>query len=222
MEKTERKKSNLRSEEVYQFLRNKLITLEFQPGYLLSENELVSKFNFSRTPVRYALSKMERDGLVEIVPRKGALIKYLSMKDVREIFQIRKSLESTAAGLAIDNLDLKVVKKFEEFYSKLLRGTANQNLRKISSVGMDFHDFLIVSAGNQRIKKILDDLKVQLSICRMFFLNQNPNVRPSRAIEAIEEHLSIIDALKKGDRDLAEARMKNHLINAESYTLSSG
>jgi len=162
---------------------------------------------------------MERDGLVEIVPRKGALIKFLSMKDVKEIFVIRKSLEGTVAGLAVNNLDLERLKKFEEFYLKSL-DHSTIDLQEISSVGMEFHDFLVISAGNERIRKILDDLRIQLSICRIFFLNQNSDVQPSRAIESIREHLSVIDALKKGDGDLAEMKMKEHVSNSERYTFS--
>lgn len=219
MEKKDRNECSLKSEEVYQLLRDKLIKLEFRPGHLLSENDLVARFNLSRTPVRYALSKMERDGLVEIVPRKGAFIKFLSMKDVKEIFQIRMSLEGTVVGLTSNNLDLKGLKKFEDFYLKALTD-ANKNLEEISSIGIEFHNFFVISAGNQRIAKILEDLKVQLSICRIFFLNQSSDVKPSRAIESIREHLSIIDALEKGDGALAETRMRQHLSNAESYTFS--
>jgi len=219
VEKKDRNECSLKSEEVYQLLRDKLIKLEFRPGHLLSENDLVARFNLSRTPVRYALSKMERDGLVEIVPRKGAFIKFLSMKDVKEIFQIRMSLEGTVVGLTSNNLDLKGLKKFEDFYLKALTD-ANKNLEEISSIGIEFHNFFVISAGNQRIAKILEDLKVQLSICRIFFLNQSSDVKPSRAIESIREHLSIIDALEKGDGALAETRMRQHLSNAESYTFS--
>ncbi len=221
MGKIGQKKGNLGSEEVYQFLRDKLIKLEFRPGHLLSEKELVLKFNLSRTPVRNALSKMERDGLVEIVPRKGAFIKFLSMKDIKEIFEIRKSLEGTVVRLTINRLNLDRLNQFEEFYLRSLNDP-NKNLEEISSVGMEFHEFFVISAGNERIRKILDDLRVQLSICRVFFVNQNSNVQPSRAIESIQEHLSIIDALKKGDGELAERRMKEHLANAESYTFSFG
>jgi DNA-binding GntR family transcriptional regulator len=219
MEKNGQKRASLGGEEVYQFLRDKLIKLEFRPGHLLSESELILRFNLSRTPVRYALSKMERDGLVEIVPRKGAFIKFLSMKDVKEIFEIRKSLEGTAVGLTLNCLDSERLRKFEEFYLSALTDP-NMNLEEISSVGMQFHEFFVVSAGNERIRKILEDLRVQLSICRIFFLNQNSKGQSSRAIESIREHLSIIDAVKKGDGELAERRMKEHLAKAESHTLS--
>jgi DNA-binding GntR family transcriptional regulator len=219
--KIAQKKGHLGNEEVYQFLRDKLIKLEFRPGHLLSESELVSKFNLSRTPVRNALSKMERDGLVEIVPRKGAFIKFLSMKDIKEIFEIRKSLEGTVVGLTVNRLDLERLNQFEQFYLRSLNDP-KKNLEEISSVGMEFHEFFVISAGNERIRKILDDLRVQLSICRIFFVNQNSNVLPSRAVESIREHLSIIDAVKKGDGELAERKMKEHLTNAENYTFSFG
>jgi DNA-binding GntR family transcriptional regulator len=206
------------SEAVYQFLKDKLIRLELKPGQLLSEQEISTRFNFGRTPIRNAFSKMERDGLVEIIPRKGALIKFLSTKDIIEIFQIRKSLESTVARLAVDNFDRQKLQQFEEFYLGSGK-TVMQNVPEISDMGIQFHGFLIDSAGNERIRKILDGLQIQLAISRGFFLKQNQD-HPSRAIRSIEEHLGIIEALKKGDGDLAEARMKEHLINAEKYIFS--
>jgi DNA-binding GntR family transcriptional regulator len=218
--KGKRRNGNVKGgEEVYNFLKDKLIKLEFRPGFLLSENELITRFNLSRTPVRYAISKMESDGLVEIVPRKGALVKYLSMKDMKEIYDIRIALEGAAAGLTISNLDLEKLKEFEGFYLTSLDNSP-LNLEKISSVGMEFHDFLVVSAGNERIKKILDDLRVQLSICRIFFLNQDSKSQPSRAIESIREHLSVIEALKRKDVDLARKKMEEHISNSAKYTFS--
>lgn len=218
MGKNKQKKS-LGSMEVYRFLKDKLINLEFRPGHLLSESELVSQFNLSRTPVRSALSRMERDGLVEILPRKGALVKFLSMKDIKEIFEIRKALEGAVVGLAANNPDSEGLNRFEEFYLRALNDP-DKDVEKISSLGMKFHEFFVINAGNERIRKILDDLRAQLSICRVFFLNQDSNVQPSRSIESIREHLSIIEAIRKGDGELAEKRMKEHLAKAESFTFS--
>lgn len=209
-----------RTEGVYQFLKKKLILMEFKPGQLLSEKEIVSRFKLSRTPVRQALSRMERDGLVEIIPRKGAFIKFLSMKDIREVYQIRKALEGMAARLAAEKIEIQELKEFEDIYLNALKKNSNENLQKIVELGLKFHDFIIDSADNQRIKNILRDLRVQLEISRIFFLNPNPDVQPSRGIQSIKEHLAIIEGLKKRDSDLAEARMREHIANAEKHTFS--
>ena len=214
-----KQKVNFNSEEVYQFLKGKFVNLEFRPGHLLSESVLVTEFNLSRTPVRTALSRMARDGLVEIVPRKGAFVRFLSVKDVKEIFEIRQALEGAAVRKTADRLDPRALDRFEQFYLKAL-DRSHEKLEKISSVGLEFHQFFIKNAGNERISKILDDLLVQLSICRIFFLNQDLNIQPSRYVESTREHLSIIQALKNGDGELAEKKMKEHLANAEKYTFS--
>ncbi len=214
--------SKLNTEEIYQALRGKLASLEFKPGRLLSEKEIASYFRVSRTPIRNVFFKLERDGLIEIIPRKGALIKFLSMKDIFEIFEIRKALESLAARHAAKNINFENLKQFEDYYINVLqKGLSNENLQAIIDFGVKFHEFIIESADIQRIKRILGDLRVQLGICRIFFLNQNTGLENSRAVQSIREHMAIIEAFKKMDEDLAETRMKEHITNAEKYTFFS-
>jgi len=208
------------SDEVYAFLKDKLIRFEFQPGQLLSEKEIISNFKLSRTPVRHALSKMESDGIVEIIPRKGALIKFLSIKDVIEIYQVRKALEGLAAEIAVNNVDLEELRKFEDFYLKALQNNDDVSPEEISRLGIQFHEFIIDCAANSRIKDILKGLRAQLEICRIFFLHQDSKVHPSRTTQSIKEHLEIIEALKRGDGELANVKMKNHIVNSEKHTLT--
>ena len=213
--------SELSTEEIYQTLKGKLASLEFKPGQLLTEKDIASYFKVSRTPIRNVFSKLERDGLIEMIPQKGALIKFLSMKDIFEIFEMRKALEGLAARHAAKNIDLDALKRFEDYYKGVLKkNLLNENLQEIINFGVKFHEFIIESADIQRIKRILGDLRVQLGICRIFFLNQNSTLKPSRAIQSIHEHIAIIEAFKKMDGDLAEARMKEHITNGEKYTLS--
>jgi len=220
MEKKPKTNSKLNTEEVYKLLKKKLASLEFKPGQSLSEKEIASYFKVSRTPVRHALSKLEKDGLIEIIPRKGAFIRFLSLKDIFEIFQVREALECLAARLAAEHIDLEHLREFETFYLNALQENSNSGLQKVFNFGVKFHDFIIDSSDNKRIRSILKDLRVQFEISRIFFLNQNSNIRPSRAIQSIKEHLALIEALKERNGNLAEVRMKEHIINAEKYTLS--
>jgi DNA-binding GntR family transcriptional regulator len=208
------------SDEVYDLLKGELIKFEFRPGQLLSEKEIISKFKLSRTPVRNALSRMERDGIIEIIPRKGAFIKFLSIKDVVEIFQVRKALEGLAAYLAADHVVLEDLRVFEDYYLRAIQNSSDENPQEVSDFGIRFHEFIIHCADNQRIKDILKGLRVQLEISRIFFLHQNSRTEPSRTIQSIKEHLEIIEALKSRDGELAERRMKDHIANAEKHTLT--
>jgi len=220
MDLRKKAKKSISSDEVYDLLKRELIQFEFRPGQLLSEKEIISKYGLSRTPVRNALSKMERDGIIEIIPRKGAFIKFLSIKDAVEIFEVRKALEGLAASLASRNVDLEELGQFEKYYSDTLQNTQNENPQEVSDFGIRFHEFIINCAANHRIKNILEGLRVQLEICRIFFLHQNSKVQPSRTIQSIKEHLEIIEALKMRNEELAEARMRNHIANAEKHTLT--
>lgn len=134
------------------------------------------------------------------------------MKDIIEIFQVRKALEGVAARLAAEKVDLEALKKFEDFYSTALEKNSSESIQEIFDLGIKFHDFVISNAGNQRIEKILNDFRLQFEISRKFFLNQTPQITPSRAVQIIKEHLGIIEAFKKRDGELAEDRMKEHVV----------
>jgi DNA-binding GntR family transcriptional regulator len=221
MKKTVEKSTNhLRSEDVYCLLKEKLVSLEFKPGSALMENEIAEVLKVSRTPVRQALAKLERDGLIDIISRKGAFVKFHSLKDILEIFQVRKSLEAYAANLAASNIDLAALDRFENFYKSALNIKGGEKLQEVFNKGIDFHKFIIESSSNTRLEKILAELSVQLEISRIFFLNQKDTIIPGRAIQGIKEHLLIIKALRNRDGEMAEKCMREHIINAEKYVLS--
>lgn len=218
--KTQKNNKKLGTDEVYHILREKLTSFQFKPGQSLSEKDIATQLQVSRTPVRHALFRLEKHGLVEIISRKGAFIKFLSMKDILEIFQVRKALEGLAARLAARNIDLEELKEYENYYLDFLNRNLGENHQEIFNFGVSFHDFIIRSASNKRVERILKDFRIQLEISRIFWLNQEHNIEPSRATESIQEHLEIIEALKKRDGELAEKQMKKHISNAVKHTLS--
>lgn len=215
-----KKAKRLSSDEVYDLIKGKLIKLDFRPGQLLSEKEIISKFKLTRSPFRKAILKMEKDGIVEIIPRKGVFFKFLSIKDVIEIFQVREALEGLAAYLATDHVSLDDLKIFEDRYLKILQDYNNEEPKDVFDLGIRFHELVVHCSANHRISDILKGLKVQLEICRIFFLHQNTSLQPTRSIESIKEHLEIIKAFKRKDATLAERRMRNHIANAKKYVLT--
>lgn len=213
----------LRSEDVYNQLKQKIISAEYQPGCALMENEIAKVMKVSRTPVRQAIMRLERDGLLEIIPRKGAFVKFHSLKDILEIFQIRKSLEAYAANLAAMNIDLNVLADYENYYTNAANIKEGEGLQEFYDKGVEFHKFVIRSANNSRIEKILRELGVQFEISKIFFLNQNQKnnyLVQERAIRMVENHLIVIEAFKRKDGERAEKYTREHIIDAEQYFLS--
>src|SRR5438093_349752 len=98
---------------VYESLRRDILEREFDPGEPLTEHELSRRYGVSRTPVREALAKLERDRLVRVVPKKGAFVRALSHDDVRELYQVREALEALAIRLAAPHLDRAELEGFE-------------------------------------------------------------------------------------------------------------
>ena len=214
-------KAKLSGEDVYQILKKKLASLELNPGQWLPENKIALELKTSRTPIRYAFSKLESDGLVQIIPRKGVFIKFFSINDIVEIFQVREALEGLASRLAAGNADLEILKGFEQFYLDCTNTDSPETAKKIYDFGEQFHDFIIKSAGNKRIEKTLEEYRIQLEICREFSFDQKFRIQPSRSMQIIKEHLDIIKAIKERNGELAETRMKEHIFNAACYTFSN-
>ena len=129
-QKPNKEQTKLSGDGVYQILKKRLSALKYRPGQSLQELEISTELNASRTPVRYAFSKLESEGLVEIIPRKGAFVKYLSVKDAIEMYQVTGVLEGLAARLATELVDLKDLEELENIHLNALKKNSSENIQE--------------------------------------------------------------------------------------------
>ncbi len=199
---------------VFETLRDAIITQVLKPGERLMEIQLADEMGVSRTPVREAIRKLELEGLVVMVPRKGAYVAGVSMKDIHEVYEVRAALEMLAVSLAaeritdeeLDALERQVLRESEE------EAKDNENtLDNIVYIDTTFHDIIYQAAHNQRLVQFLNILQEQLQRFRAASLS-----RPGRSKTALEEHKQIIEALAERNGDLASKLAKEHIDNAES------
>ena len=199
---------------VFETLRDAIITQVLKPGERLMEIQLADEMGVSRTPVREAIRKLELEGLVVMVPRKGAYVAGVSMKDIHEVYEVRAALEMLAVSLAaeritdeeLDALERQVLRESEE------EAKDNENtLDNIVYIDTTFHDIIYQAAHNQRLVQFLNILQEQLQRFRAASLS-----RPGRSKTALEEHKQIIEALAERNGDLAAKLAKEHIDNAES------
>lgn len=204
---------------VFENLRDAIITQVLKPGERLMEIQLADEMGVSRTPVREAIRKLELEGLVVMVPRKGAYVAGVSMKDIHEVYEVRSALEMLAVTLAAERitdeelnaLEQQVLRESEEEAKK-----DGSDLDNIIYIDSSFHDIIYQAARNQRLVQFVNILQEQLQRFRAASL-----ARPGRSKTALEEHKQIVEALSERNGELASKLAQEHIENAENAMIAS-
>ncbi len=212
-----RNRPNL-GEDVYEAIKKRLDGKSLKPGTKIIEEQLAKELGVSRTPIREAINKLEREGLVEIIPRYGTFIAALSPEDIEEIYDLRGGLERLALRLAF----LKLGK--EKFYKKLLKITESfskcrsdvekGNFKHFIKIETAFHNFLIKSSQNSRLIQMMSNLNTQIQLGRMESFSV-----PGRAKRSLREHEEIVNAMLQEDMNKAEELIEKLCMNIKKNVL---
>ena len=203
---------------VFETLRDAIIKQVLKPGERLMEIQLADEMGVSRTPVREAIRKLELEGLVVMVPRKGAYVAGVSMKDIHEVYEVRAALEMLAVSLAAERITDEELDALERQVLRESEAEANadeHSLDNIIYIDSSFHDIIYQAAHNQRLVQFVNILQEQLQRFRAASLT-----RPGRSKTALEEHKQIVEALAERNGELAAKLAKEHIDNAESAMIS--
>ena len=202
---------------VFNTLRQAILKGELKPGERLMEIQLANKLGVSRTPVREALRKLELEGLVLMIPRKGAEVAEITRQDMEDVLEVRTALEELAVKDACDHItdaQLSELKKASnEFKKALLEG---KDLVTCADADMHFHDVILSATNNRRLIQMLNNLSEQMYRYRMEYLKDE---RTHKTL--IEEHDAIRRALKKHDKVKAGAAIRVHIDNQKRSILES-
>ena len=203
-------------ELVFESLRQAIVELKLKPGERLMEIQLAEDLGVSRTPVREAIRKLELEGFVVMMPRKGAYVAGISMKDIADIFEIRGALEGLAASLAAERGTEEEIEQMERELVRISESIEKDDLLSVVEVDTDFHAILFRASRNDRLAQMLNHLREQIQRFRTTSLG-----RPGRMRVALEEHKKIVEALSQRDPDLSRARAQEHIENAESSMIDA-
>lgn len=196
-------------EIVFESLREAIISGVLEPAERLMEIQLAEEMGVSRTPVREAIRKLELEGFVVMIPRKGAYVAGVSHKDVADVFEIRSALEGLAAGLAAERITEEEIEQMERIL--LYRQGEEMNLEEIVETDTDFHALVYRASRNERLIQILANLREQIQRFRATSL-----AVPGRIKDAIDEHRGIVEALARHDVEEAQALASAHIVTAEN------
>lgn len=203
---------------VFETLRDAIITQVLKPGERLMEIQLADEMGVSRTPVREAIRKLELEGLVVMVPRKGAYVAGVSMKDIHEVYEVRAALEMLAVTLAAERITEEELDALERQVLRESEAESDMDehaLDNIIYIDSSFHDIIYQAAHNQRLVQFVNILQEQLQRFRAASLS-----RPGRSKTALDEHKQIVEALAERNGELAAKLAKEHIENAENAMIS--
>lgn len=193
---------------VFNTLRQAILRGELKPGERLMEIQLANKLGVSRTPIREAIRKLELEGLVLMIPRKGAEVADISEKSLRDVLEVRKALEELAVQLACDKItkeEIEDLKKAAEDFKKILK---SRDITEIAEADVRFHDIIFMATDNQKLVQLLNNLREQMYRFRVEYL-KNEEVHP----QLIAEHEKIIEHIMERDKTKASAIVSEHINN---------
>jgi DNA-binding GntR family transcriptional regulator len=168
----------------------------------------------SRTPVRESIPLLEMEGWVKSVPRKGTFVCNISEKDVEEVIQIRRAIESLVVELLIPTISDEEIENIEKLYG--MQSQLKQDKNKFISTDKDFHIYLADLSGNVRSSNLMQTLSDQLRWFGVRALNL-----PGRNEQTLKEHAALIDAIKKRDIEEAKSAVVNHINRTREAILKN-
>lgn len=201
---------------VFNTLRHAILKGELEPGERLMEISLAQRLGVSRTPIREAIRKLELEGLVVMVPRKGAEVADITEKDLRDVLEVRTALEELSIELAMRNMtpeDYEALKAANDEFERLSK---EDDLIKIAEADVAFHEIIYIATDNKRLIQMINNLREQMYRYRLEYIKDK-----SAHAHLIDEHTRIISAMENGDLNAARAAIKLHVENQEENILRS-
>lgn len=203
-------------ELVFENIRQAIVKGIFAPGERLMEIQLADDLGVSRTPVREAIRKLELEGFVVMIPRRGTYVANLSIKDINDVYEIRISLDVLAAGLAAERIEPEELEELNRLLLEITKASESGSMERIVKLDTAFHDVLYKASRNDRLRNIINNLREQITGIRGTSMRY-----PGRLADTIEEHRALVDSIAARDSEKAQAAARIHLENAEHTLLKA-
>ena len=197
-------------ESVYNGLRKAILTGEIAPNERLTEVKLGNMLGTSRTPIREALRKLELEGLVQIIPRSGARVAPITEEDLRDVLEVRRSLDALSARLASRRVTTDQRQKLWETQKRFEEAVAARDKAAILRADVCFHDRITEIAGNRKLMQVMHSLADQTYRYRFEYIKDDNDYQ-----DLLKEHRQIFEAICHGDEEAAAAACEVHINRQE-------
>lgn len=195
---------------VFNTLRQAILTGELQPGERLMELHLADKLGVSRTPIREAIRKLELEGLVIMIPRRGAEVAQITEKSMKDVLEVRRALDALCAELACERITEQELKALKEACTAFEQAIKTGNIQKIAQADVALHDIIVQATGNQRLIQLVNNLAEQMYRYRFEYIKD-----ASQHQNLAEEHRIIYESIRNKDKETAAQAAKTHIDNQE-------
>jgi len=206
-----------KSTKAYNFIKNKILNNEFDKGEVISENQIAKMLGTSRTPVRSAFQKLASEKLIKIMPSRGALIKDMSLKEAKDIYDLRIALETFALKKIfhkISGKDIHDLEKLIEKEKKYFRNKDEESCMKSMRMDMKFHFYFVELYGNKEMERLINNFEERFTVYGYIALK-----KPGRITSTLKEHREIVNAIKNNDLEDTLNKLKFHLENGKKHIL---
>jgi DNA-binding GntR family transcriptional regulator len=200
--------ADLKSRAIYLALRERILSDDIAPGTRLVMRDIANRYEASDIPVREALRMLERDGLVETEPYRGARVTTLTAKEVEETYFIRSHLESIATGLAADRITDAELAQLDGLMERMREAVAAQDGPAFSDINHEFHRTIVASCGNDQLRELTMDIWQRHSGFQRVFRQVPGRIATSQA-----EHEDIMAALRAHDAERASRLALLHKLS---------
>ena len=196
------------NKDIYENLRYRIITNELSAGQQLYEKELMQTYQIGRTPLREIFQELQRNGLIEIIPKLGTRVATLDLRTLRETIQLRRELEGLAAELAALNIESEQLEKMKRLLESAaeIKDNSLDALKRLSDLDMEFHRIIYAASDNRQLKEMIESLLYKMS---MYWFQVGFSAVEFR--EQFEELEALFIAIKQRDRQEAKHIMKQHI-----------
>ena len=206
--------------QVFDKIRSDILNGKYKRGEELVESSIGKELGISRTPVREAIRQLELEGLVQLVPNKGAFVTGISEKDVRDIYLIRARLEGLAARMAAKNITPELLDAMEETVVLSEYHAKKEHYEQVCEMDSKFHKLLYKASGSRILEHTLTDFHQYVQRVRMASIMKKRRMEKSN-----DEHDAILTAIREHDEEKAELVATRHISNTvenlKNYDLDS-
>lgn len=195
---------------VFNTLREAILRGDLEPGERLMEIALANRLGVSRTPIREAIRKLELEGLVVMIPRRGAQVASITKKDLQDVLEVRSSLEVLATELACERINQESLDHLKAALRRFEEALGSSDVAVIARADVDFHDVIFESTNNARLVQILNNLREQMYRYRLEYLKDFTSHG-----RLLEEHKRLVEAISAHDKETAVKIIRAHIYNQE-------
>ncbi len=200
---------------VFNTLRQAILTGELKPGERLMEIHLANKLGVSRTPIREAIRKLELEGLVTMIPRRGAEVAQITEKSMNDVLEVRRALDALCVELACERITQEDTERLRLACEAFETAVRTGDIKKIARADVELHDIIVQATGNQRLVQLINNLSEQMYRYRFEYIKDSTQHQ-----RLIDEHRMIYESIVKKDKEAASQAAHVHIDNQKKAIIA--